>query len=646
MPEKEPKIEPQPKQEVKKISEKKLTDDVRDLLEKKRKSPDLELSEEDEAKLADIQRFLQGEETEEEVSKFESSTAFANEEVQEPVKQPWYKRAWQKWVNLNQGIDAETDKMMRAFNYQEPRDTIWDKSKRKKSLKQMKERGFEAFEDFHLHDIVINSIEKKSYGEQLDTFAKGLDRKYFDFYGREQQERAEIEVIKGDLIIEGPLFGDNPIDMEWKAFVFQTKAEADSREYSIDLYWHENFKSIASAADTDLEVPSSVVEQGKKMGLDVSVPVHIPQYNVYYKPHSGAQDPSDRIPIYKDTRMYKAFYIKTTQKVFEQLRKYIKQACSPDEALNPEYVNSKFNVSTEISQEIDKERENQIVKGLESRQFDEKIFYLGEGAAKFLQILQSEEYKLANTELELIQTNIEELAEFINGKTIYDLGAANALKALPLLEKQLKSADSVDYVPVDINPSLIFAAAANIDNPQVNVTGKVLDFTKPLVGKLEDRPKTITLLGSTLGNGDIAWQQSLLQNISQAMTDQDSLLVGISLKTDLQKTLAMYDNPQGREFVMTTVKNLGFLEDKVELEVVADEATRQIKQIIHIKEDLIIKRGEQEISYKKGEQITIFVSQKYEVGELEKLADQAGLVIEKLFTDKDQQVELAALRKK
>ena len=130
------------------------------------------------------------------------------------------------------------------------------------------------------------------------------------------------------------------------------------------------------------------------------------------------------------------------------------------------------------------------------------------------------------------------------------------------------------------------------------------------------------------------------------MTEQDSLMVGISLKTDLQKTLAMYDNPQGREFVMATVRNLGFSEDKIELEMVADEATRQIKQIIQIKEDLKVKRGEHEIDYKKGEQVTIFVSQKYEVGELAKLADQAGLVIEKSFIDDQKQYQLAVFKKK
>jgi uncharacterized SAM-dependent methyltransferase len=173
-----------------------------------------------------------------------------------------------------------------------------------------------------------------------------------------------------------------------------------------------------------------------------------------------------------------------------------------------------------------------------------------------------------------------------------------------------------------------------------------MDFNQPLEDKLPDKPKTFTLLGNTLGNGDTKFQKNLIKNISQTMSKDDTLLVGITLKKDLQATLANYNNPQGREFVMTTVRNLGFPEDKIEMEMQADEKNNQIKQIIHIKEDLTVKRGEEEIEYKKGEAVTIFVSQKYEVDELEKLVDQADLQITKSFIDKDQQVQVAVLQKK
>ena len=124
------------------------------------------------------------------------------------------------------------------------------------------------------------------------------------------------------------------------------------------------------------------------------------------------------------------------------------------------------------------------------------------------------------------------------------------------------------------------------------------------------------------------------------MTKEDNLLIGMHLKTDLQETLKMYDNPQGKEFVMTTIENLGFAKDKVELDFVADEKERQIKVVIKVKEDMTVKG----VEFKQNENLTIFISQKYDVGELGKLAQGAGLEVEKSFMDEKNQYELAVLR--
>jgi len=645
MPEKEPKIEKNNHPE-KKLSEKKVIKDAKFLLARKGESPQQELSQEEEAKLAEIQRYLAEEETAEEAIQEESGGVNQPGLVSEKhLKQPWYKKAWQGWIDLNRGIDAETDEIMGAFKYNNQRDTFWDKLTRKKALKKIKEMGFESFEDCHLLDISIASIEKKPYGELLSMFNKDLDRSHFDFYGLEQKERAEIEEIKGELIIEGPLFGQEPIKMEWKAYVYQTKDEVNAREYSVDLYWHQDVRRIASAAWMDLEVPDIVRMQGKKMGLDVIVPAHVPEYNQYYKPHRGGQDPADRIPINRETLLSKLYYIKTTRQVFDQLKKYIKQSCFTDQAINPEYVDTRFKVKTEISQEIEKEREVEIVEGLKNRQFDEKIFYYGKGAQKFLEIVKSQEYELSNVELGLIKEHIAELKPFLQGRTLHDLGAANALKAEPLLDAQLEDQEAVDYVPIDINPAMIMAAAANINNPKVNIDGKVMDFSKPMEGKLETKPKMLALLGSTLGNGDLDFQKDLLKNISNSMTSEDFLLVGVHLKTDLNKTLAMYENPPGKDFVMTTIKSLGFPEDKIKLEMQADEESRQIKIIVKINEELVVKRGKEEIAFNKGENLTIFVSQKYEIDELDKIASKAGLKLDQSFTDDKKQYQLAIFKK-
>jgi len=477
--------------------------------------------------------------------------------------------------------------------------TPWHVLFRKIGRAEIKSQGFESFEAVEIDDINISKIEKMARKNAWEP-------------GMHYETRGEI---KGEANIRGALFGPDQIKLKWEADLAELLFEGSLLKYEVYVGFKQKETDL-QATVSDLATLESVNKIMEKYHLDEPIAV-------------GRQ-----------------IYQKVLEKLTREIETYALAKCMPYEIYRYDraLVRSKF--ETDISQGLDQIREQEIIEGLKNRQFDEKIFYYGPGAEKYLQILKSPEYKLANLEIELIKKHLPELEPYLQGRTIYDLGAANALKAIPLLEKQMETQDQVDYVPVDINPAFVFEASAEINNPKVNIEGKILDFTKPLAGKLGDKPKLLTLLGSTLGNGDQVWQEKLLKNLGQVMTADDALLVGVHLHEYLQQVLKLYDNPAGREFVMATVKNLGFPENKIELEMVADEGARQIKQIIHIKEDLVVKRRETEITFKKGEQVTIFVSQKYEVGELELLAQKAGLTIEKSFFDPKKQWELAVLRKK
>jgi len=488
--------------------------------------------------------------------------------------------------------------------------SIGEINQRKKALERIQTQGWENFEDFEIHGITIDSIAKGS--RERKTWPE-----HYSISGLSEPKK--IETMDGQIDLSGPVFGISPQKYNWQAILEEESLKPGHTFFTLQLALLDEKKDWATRSNGE-EIIRQIEKNIKKQGLDVNFP------------HARS--------------LGQAALRRALPEIFKEIKKYIWEKCYPQAAIDPNVANLEFKMDTEISQEIDEITEEQIIAGLKNHQFDEKIFYQGEGAEKYLQILRGQEYKLANVELLLIRENIKELSQEVADKTIVDLGAANALKAAPLLEKQLESQDQVDYVPVDINPAMVFAAAAEINNPQVNIQGKIIDFSQPLKDKLPASPKMMCLMGSTLGNGDQSWQQELLANIAKAMNKQDGLMIGINLKTDLQETLANYDNPQGREFVMTTVKNLGFSEDKVELEMAVDEKNNQIQQIVHIKEDLTIKRGEQEISYKKGEKLTILISQKYEVGELEKLANNAGLAIKKSFLDSKKQWELAVLQKK
>jgi L-histidine Nalpha-methyltransferase len=523
--------------------------------------------------------------------------------------------------------------------------SIWSIRARKKALKKIKEAGFESFADIEVNNIAINEIKKLESAETAQSPLFQEEYSYVTMYGDKIVDNMEVEEIKGTVRVTCPLLSDKPIEMGWAAYISQTMSDVKEKKFKSELYWHQKGSIPVSAADIDIDVPYIFDKRAEKLGFDDVITTYGGRYAVGHRRVGLEPGQYQQVPVAHNMTLFKAYYIQVSQKVFAELDKYIKEHCFPDEAINPDYQKLSFSVNTEISQEIEKEREAEIIEGLQNRQFDEKIFYYGKGARKFLEIVYSHEYQLSNTELELIKNNIDIIKPFLQGRTLYDLGAANALKAIPMLEAQLVDQDTVDYVPVDINPAMIMAAAANIDNPKVNIEGKVIDFSKPMENKLETKPKMMALLGSTLGNGDLDFQQKLLKNISNSMTSEDFLLVGVHLKTDLSKTLAMYENPPGKDFVMTTIKNLGFPEDKIELDMQADEESRQIKVIVKIKEDLVVRRGNEKISFNQGENLTIFVSQKYEVDELNKIASKAGLEMDQSFVDDEKQYQLAIFKK-
>jgi L-histidine Nalpha-methyltransferase len=488
-------------------------------------------------------------------------------------------------------------------------DSLKNVAQRKKALLKIQEMGWETFEDFKINGIKIDTIAK---GSRLKK-----DRwEHYSLAGLADPKK--VETIEGQINLSGPLFGDKQT-YDWEV-ILKEETLRNYSSFSLEVILVDKKRKTATYESAEeIIAPIEINIKQNQMDVDVDFP------NV--------------------RSLGQAALRRAIPGIFKEIKKYVLEKCQPEEAIKTEIANLEFKMDTEISREIDEDKERAIIKGLKNRQFDESIFYHNQGAAQFLEILKSPEYKLANLELELIKKHLPEIAPYLKGTIVHDLGAANALKAMPLLAKQLEGQKQVDYVPIDINPAFVFAAAEQINNPRVNIGGIIIDFTKPLKGKLSNKPKLLTLLGGTLGNGDTDWQQNLLQNLSQAMTIDDALILGVHLKSDWQETLKLYQNPAGREFVMATVRSLGFPEDKVELEMVADEENRQIKQVIHIKENLIVKRGVTEIPFKAGEAITIFVSQKYEVGELEKLAPGAGLQIEKTFLDAKKQWELAVLKK-
>jgi dimethylhistidine N-methyltransferase len=168
-----------------------------------------------------------------------------------------------------------------------------------------------------------------------------------------------------------------------------------------------------------------------------------------------------------------------------------------------------------------------------------------------------------------------------------------------------------------------------------------------------ERPKLILWLGSNVGNLYRQEAAEFLQSLRRLMASRDRLLVGIDLRKDADVLERAYDDARG----VTAKFNLNLLtrinrelggrfdlsafrhravynqeEGRVEIYLVSEKA-----QAVAI-EDLDIV-----VPFKKGETIDTEYSFKYSLEEIENLAFDAGLSVERQWLDGKRRFSLSLL---
>ena len=193
------------------------------------------------------------------------------------------------------------------------------------------------------------------------------------------------------------------------------------------------------------------------------------------------------------------------------------------------------------------------------------LFYDEAGSNLFEQITTLPEYYLTRTERSLLEQHSNEILESLAANvTIAELGAGTATKTGILLAAATKLQSEVIYQPIDISPSALDEAAANIEDhiPGVTVRSQIANYiTEPI---LIERPrpddKILALyIGSSIGNFSPDEAQGILRNLRAQLQPGDALLLGTDLAPSANKSVeqltAAYDDAQG----VTAAFNLNIL---------------------------------------------------------------------------------------
>ena len=289
-----------------------------------------------------------------------------------------------------------------------------------------------------------------------------------------------------------------------------------------------------------------------------------------------------------------------------------------------------------------------IVEGLSRAQktISPKYFYDERGSQLFDKITELPEYYLTDAELEIMRTNVDEMATLI-GKTasLIEFGSGSSLKTRILLEHL---DDLAAYVPVDISEDHLRSSAARLraEFPGLDVHPVVADFTRtfslptPAIMPLKN---VVYFPGSTIGNFEHDAAMDLLRVMHQEAGDGGALLIGVDLQKDTHIIDHAYNDDAGitAEFNLNMLRHLNrsyganFDLDSFEHSAIYNEDEGRVVIELISQAEQTVEVGDAEIELADGETILTEYSHKYTLEGFARMAEDAGFTVEKVWMDAD-----------
>jgi dimethylhistidine N-methyltransferase len=281
-----------------------------------------------------------------------------------------------------------------------------------------------------------------------------------------------------------------------------------------------------------------------------------------------------------------------------------------------------------------------------------KYFYDAAGSELFEQITVLPEYYPTRTELGILRSRGEEIADIIpKGAALVEFGAGATTKVRLLLERCEFGA----YVPVDISGDFLKAQAAGLrkDFPDLRVYPVAADFTAPfaLPAEIGDMPKVGFFPGSTLGNFEPDEARAFLRSARQILGDGARMILGVDLEKNERVLYDAYNDAAG----VTAKFNLNVLV-RINRELggnfdVSGFMHRSVynRERHRIEMHLISKKAQtvrilgRNFSFRPGESIHTESSYKYSFDRFAELARVSGWSVRKSWTDRDGMFSVHAL---
>jgi dimethylhistidine N-methyltransferase len=278
-----------------------------------------------------------------------------------------------------------------------------------------------------------------------------------------------------------------------------------------------------------------------------------------------------------------------------------------------------------------------------------KYFYDERGDKIFQQIMQMPEYYLTDCEFEILNHYKSDLLQLFGPGhfELIELGAGDGMKTKLLLEHFVAERADFSYCPIDISGHILSKLEADVHRrwPELDLRTLKGDYFEMLdvMRRKSAHRKVLLFMGANIGNLEVAAAKSFLKELHQHMDAGDLLVIGFDLKKDPQVILDAYNDAAG----ITASFNLNLLY-RINRELGANFQLHQFKHwqtynphtgacrsfLVSLQEQEVYFAGlDRYFSFAAWEPISVELSQKFSLPEVEALAAQTGFELVRHFQD-------------
>jgi len=297
----------------------------------------------------------------------------------------------------------------------------------------------------------------------------------------------------------------------------------------------------------------------------------------------------------------------------------------------------------------------EVLSGLSlpCKQLSPKYFYDRHGSELFDAITELPEYYPTRTEIGILKKQGGVIADMLGQDCLLlELGSGSSKKIRVLLDA-LKPAV---YMPVDISRDHLLGSAEALaaDYPALAVHAVCADYTTDfdLPYCPDHLPRVVFFPGSSIGNFEPPRAFDLLRRVARHLQKGGRMLIGVDLKKDAELLRAAYNDSQQ----LTAAFNLNMLH-RINRELDADFDVQAFTHHAFYNEQEgrvemhLVSEAVQAVTvagrlfeFAGGETIHTENSYKYSVQEFLALAEKAGFVSQKVWTDDDKLFSVHCIR--